>query len=96
MTIGISKERLIELLEDWREAYKEDNANIPFINGVVYALDLLVNECAELNPMSAFFYPTGEVNNNISILRRTLNWYAQSSDYIGQPTHWQELPEDPK
>ena len=93
MIIGISKERLIEL------------RNAGGLHGRTI-FTLIDNECAELNPWqpiesapkdrNIIIYFTSGIKESTHWDHYYNNWYAQSSDYIGQPTHWQELPEDPK
>lgn len=109
---GIPEERIKDRLDDWREAYKEKDANVQFIDGVIYALDSLVNECKELNQLQPIDGNTPkdrriilkfgdlkvvgkwrQLNSNIGYFIHDLLRYEPPEN---PPTHWQELPGDPK
>ena len=92
MTIGISKKRLRE----WKRIAVQR-----LIDGEI--LDLLIKECKELNPWQP-------IDENTPKDRELLLFYSgnESSEAfcwikkydpsvgVRQPTHWQELPENPK
>jgi len=91
---GISKERLLEMRNtcDARDRY---------------AIDLIINECTELNPWMpiasapkdrpiVLSYPELGVHDGCWIVD---SWYCELSDLTQskeQPAHWCELPDYPK
>ena len=95
MTIGISKKRLRE----WKRIAVQR-----LIDGEI--LDLLIKECKELNPWLPVDENTpkdreilGLIDGNYKSIIHfgsfAKNWINDCGD-IEIPTHWQELPENPK
>lgn len=87
MTIGISKEKLIQLRENCDKRDK-------------YAIDLIINECAELNPWLPI--EQAPLNRRIRLVHKGQLGKGQvdSSLYNESDkkyfTHYQELPGDPE
>ena len=96
---GISEERLMKIAN---ETHDSDDTNMI----VLSLLDMLLDECKELNP----WLP---IDNNTPQNRRLLLFYPGLGIHVGArlsdgnfcieaydmdttPTHYQELPEDPK
>lgn len=82
MTIGISKEKLIEIIEDWST---NDRAKV---------YDKIISQCTELNPWN----PIESAPKDIRLLlwhEPSEQILTGNSDFPNC-TKWQELPADPK
>lgn len=93
MREGITKERLLELQRQY--------ANYESIYDMEQAIGNLLNECTELNP----FYPIDEnTPKDKFLLLYSPGIEGVSKKFVGKlescwywnPTHWCELPGDPK
>ena len=96
MTIGISKERLIEL----SKLYAYIHAHV--------LLDIAENACVELNPWmpiesapkegtSLVYMPEEKMKIQVAKYHPNANVISASFAFdLTKPTHWQELPENPK
>ena len=97
MTIGTSKERLIEL-NDLTPTGTE------YLMGKKAMLEELIShECKELNPWQPIDESTPKDRELLLFYSgnessEAFCWIKKYDPSVGvrQPTHWQELPEDPK
>lgn len=96
MTIGISKERLEEILQSNQCTFERE------------ILDEIIKECTELNPWLPIDENTPK-DRRLNLYWPNYGWFTGSwrmNQYfcdVGlmvpvniNPTHWQELPEDPE
>lgn len=100
MTIGISKERLIEIIEDWSP------------NDRTKVYDKIISQCTELNPwlpidentpkdckvVLAFPMQDGSYEYALDFAFEATtvrDWNVKGMPAI-KPTHYQELPGDPE
>lgn len=102
---GISKGTLLKLL-DGNHEYKMSN---PYINAQRKILIALIGHCKELDPWLPIDENTPKDRHILIMVEgvvveaywSTYHWVSDFPNYSGgvyglQPTHWKELPEDPK
>lgn len=99
---GITEERLKALFYDYQHKFLYSQLEKMYEpHAIMNILHMLVDECTELNAWQPIdentpkdrnlmlHFPTGPINWR--------KWVGHSnSNWPFTPTHWQELPEDPK
>ena len=97
--IGISKERLVQIAN---ETHDSDDTNM----AVLSLLDMLINECRELDPWLPFedapkdryvrvFAPAYQ---DLPSLQQVCKWHESAGfciDELRTPTHYKELDDEP-